>query len=706
MDGWDRDEGSPFPLGATWLNDEAAFNFALYSKHAERVSLLLFREDELDTPAVVFDFDERHNKSGPVWHCRLPEAQLRQATLYGYRVSGPPAGEIWHDFDSEKVLLDPYARTVMFPPGFDRTTAIEPGSNIGHAPLGLLERCDGEFDWGAEVRPHHGGDLVIYELHVRGFTQHPQSGVVDERRGTFAGVIEKIPYLQELGVTAVELMPVFQFDPGTDNYWGYMPLSFFAPHHAYAGPSAGDADCPESPATPLSASAPRDQFRQMVKALHAAGIQVILDVVFNHSCEDDHNGPTYSLRGIDASTYYLTTGNPGEPYADFSGCGNTLNTSDPAVRQLIIDSLRYWHCEMHVDGFRFDLASVIARRPDGSISVDDRPIFGQIAADPALANCLLIAEPWDAGGAYQLGRQFPGVRWLQWNGSFRDTVHRFVRGDIGQIGTLMSHLYGSADLFPDDRFHAYRPYQSVNYVTSHDGFTLYDLVSFNRRRNTANGENNLDGLNDASWNCGYEGDELVPAEVQRLRQQQVRNFACLLFLANGTPMLRMGDEFLQTQGGNNNPYNQDNETSWLDWSRLAGHRDVFRFFRELIALRKRHPVLGTSVFWRDAINWHGVRHNPDLGFESRSIAYCLHGTSFGDGDFYVMINMWTEPLEFGVHCGTAGQWRRLIDTSLPSPQDIVDESSAPTVPDRFYAVNPHTIVVLYRPPCVDVCLER
>ena len=691
LDGWDHEEGAPFPLGASWIADEAAFNFAIYAKHAERVSLLLFREDSLDEPAVTFDFDEQYNKSGPVWHCRLPESRLGGASLYGYRISGPSIGDVWHDFDSQKLLLDPYVRTVIIPPGFDRAAAVRPGPNIGAAPLGLLEHRDGEFDWGDDKRPQHGSNMVIYELHVRGFTKRANSDVEESRSGTFAGVIDRIPYLLELGVTAVELMPVFQFDPGTNNYWGYMPLNFFAPHHAYCSrrQTGDNTDA-------VGTSATRDEFREMVKALHAAGIEVILDVVFNHTCEENHHGPTYSLRGIDASTYYLTTGDPSRPYANFSGCGNTLNTSDPAVRQLIIDSLRYWYQEMRVDGFRFDLASVFARRPDGSISLDEPPIFGQIAADPSLANCKLIAEPWDAAGAYQLGQQFPGLRWLQWNSAFRDTVQRFVRGDSGQVPAMMSRLYGSDDLFPGDRFNAYRPYQSVNYVTSHDGFTLYDLVSYSHHNNSANGEGNCDGHNDASWNCGYEGDVDVPSDVLKLRKQQAKNLCCLLFLANGTPMFRMGDEFLQTQWGNNNPYNQDNETSWLDWSRLEANRDVFRFFRLMIALRKEHPVLGTSVFWRDAITWHGVRHNPDVTANSHSLAFCLRGDRFGDRDFYVMMNAWTEPLAFGIHWGDVGEWHRVIDTARPSPEDILPQPDRRALDTHFYAVQPQSVVVLMR----------
>jgi glycogen operon protein len=434
----------------------------------------------------------------------------------------------------------------------------------------------------------------------------------------------------------------------------------------------------------------------MVKALHAADIEVILDVVYNHTCEGDQFGPTYSFKGIDNSTYYMATGDPTAPYANFSGTGNTMHTANRAVRQLIVDSLRHWVSETHVDGFRFDLASIFTRGSDGTINVDDPPIFGQIAADPVLAHTRLIAEPWDAGGAYQLGRRFPGVRWMQWNGRYRETVQQFVRGDAGCAGDLMTRIYGSSDLFPDERIYASRPWQSVNYVTSHDGFTLYDLVSYKEKRNWANGHNNTDGANDYSWNCGREGDDDAPSGVLRLRKQQVKNFCCLLFLSNGVPMFRMGDEFLHTQGGNNNPYNQDNETSWLDWDRLEQNRDIFRFFRLMIGFRKQHPSLCRSRFWREDISWHGVEKSVDLSDESRSVAFCLHGASQGDADIYAMINGFSRDLRFAIHEGGPGEWRRVVDTSLPGPEDICPPGGAAPITTPYYTVRGRSIVVLVR----------
>jgi len=679
---WEETEGTPLPLGATWIEDQEAFNFSVYAEYAESVTLLLYSAEDLENPILTYAFDFLRNKSGKIWHCRLPLNQMRGACYYAYSVSGQAIVGI-QSFDPDKVLLDPYARCVFFPPGFERKMAIGPGSNTGKAPLGVLTGHDVTFDWSGDVSPHPESDVIIYELHVKGFTKHASSGVHPSRAGTYSGLVEKIPYLKELGITVVELMPVFQRDPHEGDYWGYMPLNFFSPHAQYASTRGDDEQHLE--------------FRRMVKALHKAGIAVVLDVVYNHTCEGDHRGPTYSLKGFDPG-YYMPSSDPQCPYANYSGTGNTLNFSQAHVRKIVLDSLRYWKDEMHVDGFRFDLASVFSRNADGTLNWGYAPIFGEIASDPELGllfRVALIAEPWD-NGSFQLGRGFPGLTWLQWNARFRDDLRRFVKGDPCIVPDLMQRIYGSDDLFPDSCTYAYHPYQSVNYINSHDGFTLYDLVAYNQKHNWQNGHDNLDGMDENySWNCGHEGDEGAPAEVLALRRKQVKNFCCLLLLSNGMPMLRAGDEFMNTQFGNNNSYNQDNEISWLDWSRLQANQDIFRFFKNMIAFRKSHPSLCRSRFWRDDVSWYGTGPRVDLGPESRSLAFCLHGASQADDDIYVLINACWEELQFQVQEGMPQEWVKIIDTSSPSPDDF----SEPGVPlhQLTYQVAPRSIVVLVRP---------
>jgi isoamylase len=677
---WDQAEGNPLPLGATWIEDEQAFNFAVHSEQAESVTLLLYSPADLVNPLLRLQLDFLHHKSGRIWHCRVPVAKVPDARYYAYSVSGESIPQL-HSFDPQKILLDPYAKCIFFPPGFDRNLAMREGSNAGSAPLGVLFDHRSTFDWSGIRPPYHESDAVIYELHVRGFTKNPNSGVDPSYAGTYAGLVEKIPYLKELGVTVVELMPVFQRDPQEGDYWGYMPLNFFAPHAQYGStPSVDEL---------------RLEFKNMVKAFHQAGIGMVLDVVYNHTCEGDSKGPIYSFKGLDSAGYYMLSSDPANPYANYSGTGNTLNFGQPHVRKMVIDSLRYWKRGMHIDGFRFDLASVFSRNADGSLNWGEAPIFSEIAADPELGRVRLIAEPWDTA-AYQLGRGFPGLTWLQWNGRFRDDIRRFVKGDTAMVPDLMRRIYGSDDLFPDSRAEAYHAYQSVNYVTSHDGFTLYDLVSYDRKHNWQNGNNNQDGTDaNYSWNCGQEGDTALAPEVLALRRKQVKNFCCLLFLSNGTPMFRAGDEFLNTQSGNNNPYNQDNEIGWLDWSQLQSNKDIFRFFKKMIAFRKNHSSLSRSRFWREDVTWYGVGPAVDLSPDSHSLAFCLHGASQGDDDIYAMINAYWEELEFNVQEGTAQEWKRIVDTALPSPDDF----SADGVPleRTTYKLAPRSIVVLRRP---------
>jgi glycogen operon protein len=675
---WEQAEGTPLPLGATWIEAEQAFNFAVHAEHAESVTLLLYTPADLINPLLAYRFDFLRNKSGRIWHCRIPLSEIGDARYYAYSVSGEAVYYI-HSFDPEKVLLDPYARCVFFPPDFDRKLAMREGSNAGKAPLGVLPTPHPMFDWEGSHSPRHESDAIIYELHLKGFTKNPNSGVDPSRAGTYAGLVEKIPYLKELGITVVELMPIFQRDPQEGDYWGYMPLNFFAPHAQYASTRGDDQHL---------------EFKNMVKAFHQAGIGVILDVVYNHTCEGDQRGPVYSYKGFDSASYYMMSSDPTRPYANYSGTGNTLNFGRGHVRKMVMDSLRCWNREMHIDGFRFDLASVFSRNEDGSLNWGHAPIFAEIAADPELSKLRMIAEPWDTA-AYQLGYGFPGITWLQWNGRFRDDLRRFVKGDAGMVPELMRRVYGSDDLFPDDRLDAYHAYQSVNFITSHDGFTLYDLVSYNEKHNLPNGNNNQDGTDaNYSWNCGYEGDKSAPDGVLALRRKQVKNFFCLLMLSNGTPMFRAGDEFLNTQFGNNNPYNQDNETGWLDWSQLQANRDVFRFFKNMIAFRKRHPSLGRSRFWREDVIWYGTGERADLSDSSHSLAFCLHGSSQDDDDVYVMINAYWEKLEFQVQEGRAQEWMRIVDTALASPDDFSERGEP--LQALTYSVAPRSVVVLLR----------
>jgi glycogen operon protein len=617
----------------------------------------------------------------PAWACRLPIEIVRGAAYYAYRCDGPGPRESYGrlGFDAEKVLLDPYARAIEFPPGFDRASAARAGSNAGAALLGVLPRfedgagtsigAEGVTGVGSSRPPaprRESEDIargLIYELHVRGFTRHESSGVARERQGTYEGVIEKIPYLKSLGVSAVELMPVFQYCPQEGNYWGYMPISFFAVHQQYA-------------ARPREAA---KEFRAMVDAFHAAGIAVLIDSVQNHTGEGPPGErlssgqprfPTYSWRGIDAEAYYMH-GHRGLAYSDFSGCGNTFNVRSREGQRLIVESLRYWHEEMGVDGFRHDLAAVCARCEDGALDVEP-PILAAIENCRELAGLVHIVEPWDFEGAYLPGAKFPARGARQWNGMFRDDVRRFVRGDASStVGTLMQRLYGSDDLFPEGRGHgstAYSPRQSVNYIASHDGFSLYDLTAYTRRRNEANGHDNADGPSDeVSFNCGHEGDDGAPASVIERRVRHAASLVALLLLAAGTPMIRMGDEFLQTQLGNNNPYNQDNATTWLDWTRLERFGAFQRFVRSLAHFRRSHPVLWHARFWRERVSWFGAIGGVDLDPRSRELAYLLRGGGLGGPgahDLYVMINMGASDRPFAIQ--SPGRWRVHVNSAALS----------------------------------------
>lgn len=683
VEDWELEEGSPAPMGATWVDATKGYNFALYSRHATGITLLFYREDDVFNPCYEYRLDYLKNKTERVWHCWVSGASIPDARYYAYRVDGPNDLVSGHRFDRSKILLDPFATEVFFPEGYDRASACTPGLHTdGRAPLGVMPpripHPIPPFDWGADVRPRHTYQTIVYELHVKGFTAHPSSGVALTRRGTFAGLIDKIPYLKDLGITVVELLPVHQFDPQEGNYWGYMTLNFFAPHRDYA---EGDQV---------------DEFRQLVKAMHEANIEVWLDVVYNHTSEGDQGGPTYSYRGIDNRSYYLLQSDR-HYYVNDTGTGNTMRCANPGPRGIILGSLIHWTQHMHVDGFRFDLASILTRNDDGSVNTLDPAVVAEISTMARYNDIKLVAEAWDIG-SYQLGRTFPGQTWLQWNGKFRDDVRGFVKGEQGLVPAMMRRLYGSDDLFPDSLYDACRPYQSVNFITAHDGFCLYDLTAYNEKHNEINGHANTDGSdNNYSWNCGWEGDEEVPPEIMAMRRCQVKNFFTLLMLSNGTPMFCAGDEFLNTQHGNNNPYNQDNEITWLNWDLLEENRDIFRFFQKMIAFRTSHPTIMRSRFWRDDVRWYGVQGSPDQAGYSHTLAYFLRGASVRDDDLYVMINAYWEDLEFRIAEKSPRGWWRVVDTGLDSPNDIVSPGEEIEIIAPRYSVSARSIVVLRSP---------
>ena len=667
IEAWEREEGAPAPLGATWVESVQAWNFAVYSRAATSVTLLIYDADDVSTPILAFAHDPLVHKTGRIWHCMIAAASVPGATYYAYRVDGPSGGR--NHFVPAKVLCDPYAHRLHFPAAFSREAARGDGPNDGMAMVGWLPQWKSGEE-AAPAAPRHTHDTVIYEAHVKGYTARENSGVTPEHRGTFSALVEKIPYLIELGITVVELLPVQQFDPQEGNYWGYMTMNFFAPHHAYA---TGDAAA---------------EFRDMVTAMHAAGIEVWLDVVYNHTCEGDPSGPTYNLRGIDNDSYYLVAEDGS--YLDDSGCGNTTQAADLAMRGLVLRSLRHW-AEQGVDGFRFDLASILARDAEGAFDPSSAPpLISEIGVLAAQLDVKLVAEAWDMG-AYLLGRSFPGIMWRQWNGRYRDDVRGFVKGDEGLVPALMTRVYGSCDLFPDGPGDIYRPYQSINFITAHDGFCLYDLVSYNERHNEANGHGGNDGSSDnRSWNGGWEGDEGAPDEVRQLRLQQMKNFFALMMLSNGVPMIVAGDEFANTQHGNNNPYNQDNETTWLDWDRLTTHRELFDFTKGMIALRKSRRSIARSRYWREDVHWFGTTGPPDLSAQSHTLAWHLSGAAHDEDDLYVMVNAYSEPLEFTVE--VPGSWHVLVDTSRSEPPDL--SPTAPEVPEGPLTVQARSITVL------------
>jgi glycogen operon protein len=664
--------GRPFPLGARPV--PGGVNFAVYSRHARSCTLVLF-DKAADRPSAEVPFPEEF-RVGHVF-AMLVFGLEPERFQYGYRMDGPWAPEQGHRFDCSKVLLDPFAGCIAGREAWGRPPDAD--NTCPHRACLVPE----DFDWAGDRPPGRPvEDLVIYEMHVRGFTAHPSSGV--KFPGTFAGVRERIPYLKELGVNCVELMPVFEFDeceggrrhPGTGepllNYWGYSPVGFYAPKAGYAASGRAGMQV--------------DEFKALVRDLHENGIEVILDVVFNHTAEGDETGPTLSFRGLDNRVYYLLT--PDGRYHNFSGCGNTLNCNHPAVRDLVLDCLRHWVAEYHVDGFRFDLASILGRDQDG-IPLNNPPLVEALAADPVLGTTKLIAEAWDAAGLYQVG-SFPAYgRWAEWNGRFRDCVRKFLKGDPEQAVEMAVRVTGSADLYPTRG-----PAASVNLVTCHDGFTLGDLVSYNGKHNEANGEGNRDGVDDNhSWNCGAEGPTDDPA-VNALRRRQVKNALAMLFLGQGVPMLLMGDECGRTQQGNNNAYCHDGPLTWFDWTLPTRNAELSRFCRCLIGFRKLHPALRHPRYAgrpddrgeRLEVTWHGTRpFGPDWSPESRVLAFELRlEGGAGPGEvIYVAMNMFWEALGFALPAAPPGRrWHVFANTALPPPADVCEPGGEPLLEDQ------------------------
>jgi glycogen operon protein len=677
--------GEALPFGASLV--PMGVNFSVFGRHSESCTLVIY-EQGADEPFVELPFPPEF-RIGDVYAMTVFNLDI-DAIEYAFRMSGPFQPELGHRYDPAAPLLDPFARSIS---GGEVWGATRP-DGLRRFRSRIVPH---DFDWGHD-RPLQipVDDLVIYEMHVRGFTQSPSSGAMFP--GTFAGLREKIPYLQALGINCVELMPVFEFNerevdrahPETGeplcNYWGYSTVAFNAPKAAFAATGVLGMQV--------------DEFKTLIRELHAAGLEVILDVVFNHTAEGNENGPMLSFRGLDNAVYYMLT--PDGGYQNFSGCGNTLNCNHPVVRDFVRTSLRHWVMEYHIDGFRFDLASILGRDSEGA-PLRNPPLLESLARDPILSRTKLIAEAWDAGGLYQVG-SFPAYgRWMEWNGRYRDCVRKFLRGDPGQVGEMAQRLIGSPDLYASRG-----PTASVNFVTCHDGFTLADLFSYNAKHNEANAENNRDGSNDnCSWNCGVEGPTDDP-EIRALRERLRKNALTLLFLSQGVPMLLMGDEVGRTQQGNNNAYCHDGPLTWFDWSLCETEADFLRFCRELIAFRHRHPALSHALHAGHRpkadddlldVSWHGiVPWQPDWSHDSRSLAmklklYSVHGLK---DTIYAAMNMFWEPLTFTVPEAPNGwTWKRVIDTSRPSPEDIVTPGSEPALDGlRQLALGPRSVVVL------------
>jgi glycogen operon protein len=669
--------GRHLPPGAT--PDQGGVNFSLFARDAAAAELRLYERAASDEPFQVIGLDPEVHRTFFFWHVYVEG--LRPGVHYTWRVARP--GQALH---AEPELLDPWARSVS-DARWNRRAA---GEGATGNSLRAIVTAGGPPRPGPRPPARELSDAVIYEVHVGGFTRHPSAGV--RHPGTFSALQEKIPYLKELGVTHVELLPVMAFDEqdvppevsarGLKNFWGYSSCGFYAPHSRYC---VDPADAPR-------------EFQDCVRVLHAAGIGVLLDVVFNHTAEGGAAGPTIHFKAIANDVFYHRDAGGG--YRDYTGCGNTVNCNHPLVASFIVNCLEYWADEMGVDGFRFDLASVFARGQDGEVLADP-PLPWMIELSRPLIERPLIAEAWDAAGLYHVGA-FPGMRWAEWNGRYRDVMRRFVRGEPGITGEVATRLAGSSDLFADDQR---SPASSVNFITCHDGFTLADLVAYGEKHNEANGEDNRDGTGDnLSWNCGAEGETDDP-EVLALRRRQAKNFMALLFLSQGVPMILAGDEVLRSQRGNNNAYCQDNALSWFDWRLAEANRDMLRFVRELIALRKRHPSLRRSRFLRGRpkpgqsrpdIAWHGERLDEPPWHDggARTLAFTLAGIASGEGPLHVVLNMSDAGLEVSLPDLPGFRWRRALDTALASPRDVTPPEEQAAVESDRYLAQPRSVVVL------------
>ena len=681
--------GHVLPFGATMVPN--GVNFSIYSSAAYSCTLVLF-EKGADQPYAEITFPEEF-RIGNTYSMIVFDLDV-ESLEYGYRMDGPFNPKAGHRFDKTKILSDPYAKAIG---GRDKWLAPPDWNNIyPHRSRLVFEDFDWETDMPLETPIE---DLVIYEAHVRGFTKHESSGV--KNKGTFAGIREKIPYLNDLGINCLELMPIFEFDeyensksnPETGelliNYWGYSTLNFFSPKSGYAAMGKYGMQV--------------DELKTLIKDLHKNGIEVLLDVVFNHTAEGDHRGPTISFKGIDNNTYYMLT--PEGCYFNFSGTGNTLNCNHPVVRSMVLDCLRYWASEYHIDGFRFDLAAILGRAQDGS-PLNNPPLLESLAHDPVLAKCKLIAEAWDAGGLYQVG-SFPAYgRWAEWNGKYRDTVRRFLKGDESMICDLSQRMQGSPDLYSTRGTAA-----GINFITCHDGFTLYDLFSYNEKHNEANGENNNDGNNDNfSWNCGCEG-ETDDSGIKTLRHRQIKNALSILMVSQGIPMILMGDEMGRTKYGNNNTYCHDNYLNWLDWNLIDKNFDIYHFARHMINFRRNHPALRNRDHFRNCdykgtgypdISFHGTKAwKADWSKSSRVLAIMLDGGHAKNGyaiddTIYIAINMHWEAIPFEIpQLSETKNWYVSVNTDMPSPFDFHELNKEPIIENQhLFILGPRSVVIL------------